>query len=768
MGLETKFAGHQVLVEDADKDKPKALKMELQENYNQRPSEADVYASIDAKVERGEFVAAKQEVAALLKAYMEANKGLSPELKAYIGSDWYKTTALPKEERREEERSREAVLEAKAYNEVPAIVVGRNFPKRIINVAWGRGQEGFFKWNFRSPLPEYNDLLCLTFEQKQERGMMAVRSAQPLQGETNFQEDFYRIVKTPLQRNEEGKWLFEDKVLAAYLFAKQDIASLTEEDEVTIHLIYKYQPRDKDFGWTITKIFLPEHLQKSEQAAEEKPAEPQPNKEQDMPKAETTAEIIPDTSVKEEGSEGEGKPAVLRSYTLIVNDIPLRNGELTCRCLTNENELLYFRKSLTKMELNRLDKLVITGLVREEAFGKQFVKIEQIKLAKDEDFPETILRKSVKRLHKEDNNIFLDGEQLAARKVQLLRLKHLMMKANSSDLPVVVEEMYLYAVHIKGYEWTIASVKPVGQETESKEVSVDNEEKEVLSPKDKAKQEQALRQPWQIRVAYITKVDKVRGRVEMVYGVRKKGYISLNDFPLDSPYEGDWLGMKMLDGKEPMHEIVFNDIIRLDPNKRLPNTSKLIYKVRRGMLWYSEQDHIFKLHNAPISQELVLAMDKPKYKDYFLVEEILDYNEVKGEFAWRPIKVEKFEYLESVDEMEGHIYPMKFRQKELFQKALTNLYAITPQAKQEEEQELVEPVAKVAAAAPIKEEPKQTAEPKEAAEEAGTTMKEALRDLQSGAFFIVRPQTVSFCPQRVSQKRSCLRGKRGLSAKRRG
>ncbi len=738
MGIETKISGHQLIVEEEDRETPKGLEIELKKNYTQEPTEELIYKEIEQKVAEENFLEAKKQVAELLKEYMRANKGLSIELKAFIAADWYKSTPLPKENREKEQDDKS---EVSTYNDLAVIVVGRNFPKRIINVAWGRGQEGFFKWHFRKPLPEYNDLLRLSFDQKQERGIMFVHSADKLEGEANFQDDFYRIEEVCLEQNEEGQWLYNGQTLAPYLFAKQNIEALTTEDKVNIHLIYKYLPREKDFSWSIAKLILPEHLQVLDSKEEDKEQETQEEATKNAEtKAKCTAEIVADTSVVTE-TEVEPKPAVRESHSLIINDIPLRNGELTCRCLTNKNELIYFRKSLTQMDINRLDKLEISGLVREEDFGKQFIKIEQIKLAKDEDFPKTILRKTLKRLHKEDNNIFLDNEQLASRKVQILRLKHLMMKANSNDFPVWVEEMYLYAVHIKDYEWTISDVKLAQEDGETK--ATDTEDKKDTDPKEKAKQEQALRQPWQIRVAYITKVDKVRGRVEMVYGVRKKGYISLNDFPINTPYEGDWLGMKMLDGKEPMHEIVFNDIIRLDPNKRLPNTCKLIYKVRRGMLWYSEQDHIFKLHNAPISQDLVLAMDNPEYKDYFLVEELLDYDEEKKEFAWRPIKIEKFEYLDNLGEAENNIYPMKFRQKALFEKAIENLQALSPKS--------------------LKEKPTK-AKKEKAIENPTPIYKEAMvASLPADTTL-----ATSFCPQRVSRLRQALRGPRGLSAKRKG
>ncbi len=780
----------QTSVKNTEDEKPEALETALKIEWHQLPKEEECYQIIDQKVEERAYTMAKALTSALMEKFMQEGRSISPQLKEYILSDWYKTTQIEEvkeaktaEPAKEEghnasEEVRKDEEELKFYQETPAIVVGRNQTKRIINVAWGREQEGFFKWNFRTPLPNYNDTLTLDFEQRTLRGIMNVKRAFPLQGETGFQDNFYQIKEVSLEQNEAGEFSYEGNPLPTYLFGKQNISSLQAGDKVLVHWIYKFQPKDREFSWSIIKVEVPNNQTTTAKVEE---TQEETKQAQETPQAEVVAKL-PQEEAQEPNNptqattqeEQEHADVFTETHTLIINDIPLRNGELTCRCLTNQNELIYFRKSLTEMEINRLDKLIITGLVRHEAFGKQFIKITEIRLAEDKDFPETILRKRVRRLRKEGNNIFLDDEQLAARKVQLLRLKHLMMRAGSDDLSVLVEEMFLYAVHIKDYEWTIASVKAVKAETEEADVTPIVEQDEDLSPTEKQKQQEALRQPWQVRVAYITKVNQELGRVEIVYGIKKKGYIALEDFPITSPYEGDWLGMKMLDGKEPMHEIVFHDVIRLDPNKRLPNTSKLIYKVRRGVLWFSEQDHCFKLHNAPISQELVLAMDSPKYKDYFLVEELLDYNEALGDFAWRPIKVEKFEYLEPAEEMEGHIYPQKFRQEEAFHKALANLEAIAPKlrkeekptAKQGEESPKTKAVetAQIPTAMPTAKEV--VAEPKAEKpvakqEENAITPQEAIT---------INKALVSFCPQGVSKHRrkkeqSRARGVKGLRAK---
>ncbi len=732
---------------------PQELETTLKQEYHEEPKEEEYYKQIDAKLEEGNFVEAKVLTANLLKECIKEGKSLSPKLKSYILSDWYKSTQIeatkePKEAEETEAKEEKAATEEpelKSYQNVTAIVVGRNHAKRIINVAWGRGQEGFFKWNFRTNLPNYNDKLVITFEQRETRGIMKVQTALPLEGEANFQEDFYQVEEIELEVNEAGEPCYKAQELPTYLFREQNIEGLQAGSKAYIHWIYKFQPRENVFDWTMSKVVL---------------ADAQAPKQEDTNESETSTEKQEPSNNAEAKQEKKHSEAKLETHSLIINDIPLRNGELTCRCLTNENELIYFRKSLTHTEINRLDKLIITGLVREEDFGKQFIKIEEVKLAQDEDFPETILRKKVRRLHKEANNVFLDGEQLAARKVQLLRLKHLMVQEQSDDLHVLVEEMFLYAVHIKDYEWTIASVKPLNREAEQDTSSLAPQKaKEFSSDKEK----ESLRQPWQVRVAYVTDVNKEIGRVEIVYGLRKKGYIALEDFPISDVYKGDWLGMKMLDGKEPMHEIVFNDIIRLDPNKRLPNTSKLIYKIRRGVLWYSEQDHVFKLHNAPISQELVRAMENPQYKDYFLVEEVLDYNEQEENFTWRPVKVEKFEYLEPVNDMEEHIYPHKFRQEAVFQKALANILALAP--KDEPKPSAEKPLSSQAKAE------KAVAQKPKAKSQATKVKAKATKTAETKSNTLA-PARRSFCPQAVSKHRKQrgqgrVRGTKGLRAKRR-
>ncbi len=756
-------------------------------NTTEKLSDEALYLQIDEKLQAEDYISAKELVATLLADCMEAGKSLSPKLKSYILSDWYREhkATEPKDEvvaghttTKVEQEPEQLPDTYVMHRDIPAIVVGRNIPKRIVNLAWGREQEGFFKWNFRTPLPQYNDVLSVTFEQKVPRSVMAVKSALPYLGELNFDEDFYKKEIGKLKLNEEGQLSYKEYTLAPFLFGNQDITLLREGEDVEVHWIYKYLPREKAFDWSITKVVVLNQAEALEQEEAHHPIAPLPEPVRTVVKVEheTTAEAEPTAQQELQEAETHSEEKIqkaqpseqVETHTLIINDIPLRNGELTCRCITNENEQIYFRKSLIKLEVNRLDKLIITGLVRTESFGKYFVKIDQVKLAKDEDFPSTILRKTVKRLHKQGGVIFLDDEQLATRKVQLLRLKHLMMRAGSSDVMVEVEEMYLYAVHIKDYEWTIASVKLQGDSTQEQDSPSEIPHQAIakdldLSPSEKAKQEASLRQPWQVRVAYISKVNKDLGRVEIIYGVKKKGYIKLEDFPLPTPYQGDWLGMKMLDGHEPLHEIVFNEIIRLDPNKRLPNTSKLIYKVRRGVLWYSEQDHIFKLHNAPISQAIVLAMDNPKYKDYFLVEELLDFDEAKGEFAWRPIKIEKFEYLETADEMEGHIFPHKFRQKELFNKAISALNALAQKvAKQEVPQKEEEIIEEKVKEEPIVAQSKaQCCCPAPRKQE--QSMQEAIRSFVKENERLDK-ETVSFCPQRVSKRRvkTIKRGRKAL------
>ncbi len=746
-------------VKKTEDEKPEKLEEALKMEWHQLPEE-ECYKIIDEKVQAKDYIEAKTLTSTLMKKYIKEGRSLSPQLKEYILSEWYKTTQIEEmteSEKEEETQNAQQDLvnieeEVKTYSNVPAIVVGRNQSKRIINVAWGREQEGFFKWNFRKPLPNYNETLSLSFEQKASRGMMNVKMATPLQENANFQDDFYRVEEATLSQNEAKEFFHQDTPLPFYLFDRKDLPQMVDGTKVLIHWVYKFQPRDNEFNWSIVRV-----RPLIEQSTETQSKDVSERKVEEHKEEVTSCHEQTNNETASIKEEREDTPTTLReTYSLIINDIPLRNGELTCRCLTNNNELIYFRKSLTQMEINRLDKLTVTGLVRHEAFGKQFVKIERIELANDSDFPESILRKRVRRLHKSDNNIFLDDEQLATRKVQLLKIKHLMMREQSEDFSVLVEEMFLYAVHIKDYEWTIASIKAVKTNPADSNAPIVEEAediKEELTPEEKAKQQEALRQPWQVRVAYITKVDEERGRVEIVYGIRKKGYIALEDFPLTSPYQGDWLGMKMLDGKEPMHEIVFHDIIRLDPNKRLPNTSKLIYKVRRGILWYSSEEKSFKLHGASISNDVVLAMEQPQYKDYFLIEELLDYDEEKQDFAWRPVKIEQFEYLEPMSEMEEHIYPHKFRQEALFQKALAELGANTaPEVKQETK------VKEVKA--------KKAEKPQVVAQEQAKTKKDTPAET-----LIIGEGFASFCPQSVSKhrhKRGAIRarGRKGLRAKR--
>ncbi len=742
-------------VKTIEEETPQELESALKIKWQQLPKEEECYKIIDQKVEEKAYLEAKTITSILMKKYMKEGRSLSPQLKEYILSDWYKATHIEEGKEARVPQTEDEKGKLNIYENIPAIVVGRNPNKRIINVAWGREQEGFFKWHFRTPLPNYNDALVLDFEQRETRGIMNVKRALALEGEASFPQDFYRIDEVSLETNEANEFSYQGTPLPRYLFDKEAFPLLKEGDKAFVHWIYKFQPKDQEFNWSIIKAEVAKQEIESVEAEQEK-------------EEKKVQEETPQATSQE--TEEPKEPAIIQTEThsLIINDIPLRNGELTCRCLTAENELIYFRKSLTKTEVNRLDKLVITGLVRHDNFGKQFIKILAIKEADDKDFPETILRKRVKRLHKEGNNIFLDDEQLAARKVQLLRLKHLMMKEQSNDFSVLVEEMYLYAVHIKDYEWTIADVRAVKAETISEDTPPSKEKEDELSPEEKQKQAEALRQPWQVRVAYITKVDEELGRVEIVYGIKKKGYIALEDFPITSPYKGDWLGMKMLDGKEPMHEIVFDDVIRLDPNKRLPNTSKLIYKVRRGVLWFSEQDQCFKLHNAPINQEVILAMEEPKYKDYFLIEELLDYDEELDDFAWRLVKVEKFEYLDPIEEMEGHIYPMKFRQEEVFQKALAKLKALAPKKEVEElKEEIVEEVTETKV---TKEEVIKSEVIKETKEEALPKAQRQEREIVQQAITISRAN-VSFCPQRVSKHRrkkvqDRARGVRGLGLRR--
>ncbi len=645
--------------EEAEKqENPLELEVQLTNHQEQYPQNKEIYLEIDSFISQGAYGQARTLVDILIKKCVDEGIVIEPKLKNYILSDWYKNqdnmpqgqpevTQVQVEEPAIEP---ESPKEKKVYVQIPALVVGRNKDKRFLNVAWGRGQEGFFRWMKKGALPAYAEELIISFDQEEPRGIMQVSDVRLSNELSAYPEDFYREQIVQLTQNEFGQYGYDDQIIPKYLL--NEYVGLTAGEEVKLCWVYKFNPKHNEHEWVLCRVrrltVEPEVERVVETSSSNQPTNLEPREEQ-------PAELISQVAV-----------------SLIVMSIgtPLRNHGLLCHCIGNDGALYYFRETLMP-DVRRFNRLRLDAMVKQVDGLNFIVGLNRCDVAKVSDFPETMIRQTKKTLRLDSGQVFLDDEPMTARKVQILKLKRLFPKTDPAWVDVLVEEVFIYAVQNKTFEWTISSIELISPSDEVKSKEQEVQKQVPVSPKLEAviSEEKAL--AYKDCIAFISHVTK--HEVHLIYGFERKGYILRSDFSLDEPKVGDWVMIRLHEEAQLMHEIKFSSITPYLENPQRQAECRKFYKVKEGLLGYLPEDDLFLFNMMPISKQIVRAIEQPEYKAYYRAEEILDYHDGKGAFANRLIRVDKFEQLEDPMLLEEISYPLSLRTQEAFQQAVESL-----------------------------------------------------------------------------------------------
>ncbi len=567
---------------------------------------------------------------------------------------------------------------------VPVIVVGRNNDKRIVNVVWGKEKEGYFRWPRKGNLPNYTDVFYLSFDQKEPRGVLKVSNVSSCNDYSSFTSDFYKQETLEITAINEREYYCGDLLLPQHFSSA--LRSCELGSKILLTWVYKFNHRVEQFEWMICRVKV---------------------LVEDVVLVEEEDEVVKEVAVvAQEPARVEAKEVravenvVREDVTLFVMacDTPLKGVGLVNHCLSSSNELYYFHSSL--LSVVRFDKLKLNVSVGELAGVKMITEIHKVEPAILTDFPDTIVKETKKMLIHRNDVMYLDSDPIPSRKSQNLRLKKLLAIAGANRVEVIVEEAFIYAIQNKAFEWTIVKVslandvvqvkvedpKPAVQEEVTKE-----EEKPTTEVKSEVvAEDEAMAEPkktcatetraiveekpkkYKTVPAYIVSVGS--GTIDLIFGECRKAYIVAEKYSLENPTVGQWLEIDVVEGQKNFEELDFKDIRPFPQNPLFTPSCRQFYRVREGLLIYSEDDRTFMLNNIPIPDYVLDFITEPRYKAYYRFEEILDYNPVRDKFVYKCAKMSELEFVQgSAEELDEHLYPLRLRNKLAFEEALAKL-----------------------------------------------------------------------------------------------